>query len=306
MAARNRAALGLEELVELRHADLLEGIAADSLGLVVSNPPYVTSGDMNGLAPDIRLYEPVSALDGGEDGLAVFRRLLPQAARVLRPGGTVLLEVGDGQAPAVAGLAREAGFSLIEVHRDLSGKERIVAATLPGRGHGAVGRLGWPAVGRAGGGARRRCGDRDTYRYRLWHRRPLGLAGGGTASLRRQRSRLPPAVGRDLPFGRLGGVVAAGPRWSVSEGDGGAPTWSVHVRGRDLRSSAVACRHGRLVGSAGAGSSGFARVPRLPGHAPCSDKRQLERPDRSPGGDRGRALRARLLLHRPDGSGADS
>ncbi len=132
MAARNRATLGLEELVELRHADLLDGIAADSLGLAVSNPPYVTSGDMDGLAPDIRLYEPVSALDGGDDGLAVFRRLLPQAARALRPGGTVLLEVGDGQAPAVAGLAREAGLSLIEVFRDLSGKERIVAATHPG------------------------------------------------------------------------------------------------------------------------------------------------------------------------------
>jgi len=132
VAARNRAALGLEELVELRHSDLLNGIAADSLGLVVSNPPYVKSGDMDELAPDIRLYEPVPALEGGEDGLAVFRRLLPQAARVLRPGGTVLLEVGDGQAPAVTGLAREAGFSLIEVHSDLSGKERIVAATRPG------------------------------------------------------------------------------------------------------------------------------------------------------------------------------
>jgi release factor glutamine methyltransferase len=132
VAARNRAALGLEGLIELRHADLLEGTADDSLSLVISNPPYVTSGDMGRLAPDIRLYEPASALDAGEDGLAVHRQLLTQAARVLRPGGSVLVEVGDGQAQAVAGLAHEAGFSLIEVHKDLSGKERIVAATLPG------------------------------------------------------------------------------------------------------------------------------------------------------------------------------
>ncbi len=99
---------------------------------MVSNPPYVTSSDMATLAPDIRLFEPASALDAGPDGLAVIRRLLPQAARVLRPGGSVLLEVGDGQAAEVAGLAREAGFSLVNVHKDLSRKERIVEATLPG------------------------------------------------------------------------------------------------------------------------------------------------------------------------------
>lgn len=132
VAARNRAALRLEETVELRHADLLTDMADDSLILVVSNPPYVTSEDMGVLAPDIRLHEPASALDAGPDGLAVIRRLLPQAARVLGPGGSVVLEVGDGQAPVVAGLARQAGFCLVAVHKDLSGKERMVAATLPG------------------------------------------------------------------------------------------------------------------------------------------------------------------------------
>ncbi len=102
------------------------------LHLVVSNPPYVTSGDMGSLAPDIRLFEPASALDGGEDGLTVFRRLVPEAARVLKPGGSLLLEVGDGQALAVSSLAHQAGFAWVAVHKDLSGKERFVAATLPG------------------------------------------------------------------------------------------------------------------------------------------------------------------------------
>jgi release factor glutamine methyltransferase len=132
VAARNAAAVGLAHLVRFEQADLLEGVVEGSLHLVVSNPPYVRSGDMAALAPGIRLFEPSAALDAGPDGLAVIRRLVPQAARALHPGGSVILEVGDGQAQAVAGLARDAGFSLVTVHMDLSQKERIVEATLPG------------------------------------------------------------------------------------------------------------------------------------------------------------------------------
>ncbi|OFW60792.1 MAG: hypothetical protein A2133_04145 [Actinobacteria bacterium RBG_16_64_13] len=92
----------------------------------------MTSADLASLAPDIRRFEPVSALDGGPDGLSVFRRLVPQAAGALRPGGSLLLEVGDGQAAAVAALAHDAGFAIVDVHRDMSQKERIVEATLSG------------------------------------------------------------------------------------------------------------------------------------------------------------------------------
>ena len=132
VAARNAAAMGLDELVEFEQSDLLSGLAENSLHLVVSNPPYVTSSEMETLAPNISLFEPACALDGGPDGLAVIRRLLPQAAQALRPGGNVLVEVGDGQAAEVVRLAREAGFSVVSVHKDLSRKERIVEATLPG------------------------------------------------------------------------------------------------------------------------------------------------------------------------------
>jgi release factor glutamine methyltransferase len=132
VAARNGATLRLDDLVEFHQADLLSGVVESSLHLVVCNPPYVASGDIAALAPDIRLFEPSSALGAGPDGLAVFRRLLPQAARALQPGGSVLLEVGNGQAAAVTGLAREAGFCLVKVHKDLSQKDRIVEATLPG------------------------------------------------------------------------------------------------------------------------------------------------------------------------------
>jgi release factor glutamine methyltransferase len=132
VAARNAAALGLEDRVELVVADLLSPVPDGSLHLVVSNPPYVTSGELAGLAPDIRLFEPAAALDAGPDGLDVIRRLLPEAARALRPGGSVLVEVGDKQAAAVEALARQCGFALVAIRRDLCGKERIVEATLPG------------------------------------------------------------------------------------------------------------------------------------------------------------------------------
>ena len=132
VAATNAAATGLQGLVEFRQADLLSGVADRSLHLVISNPPYVRSEEMLTLSADVRLFEPASALDGGPDGLAIYRRLLPEAARTLHPGGTLLVEVGYDQAQAVEGMAREAGFALVRVHQDLSRKDRIVEAVLPG------------------------------------------------------------------------------------------------------------------------------------------------------------------------------
>ena len=72
MAEANAKKLGLEDSVELSLADLLAGVSDSSLHLVVSNPPYVASDDMGTLEPDIRLYEPVAALEAGPDGLAVI------------------------------------------------------------------------------------------------------------------------------------------------------------------------------------------------------------------------------------------
>lgn len=132
VAEANAKKLGLEDSVELSLSDLLAGVSDSSLHLVVSNPPYVASDDMGTLEPDIRLYEPVAALEAGPDGLAVIARLLKEAVRVLGPGGSLLLEVGDRQATEVEGLARDAGFALVDVHKDMSGKDRIVEATMPG------------------------------------------------------------------------------------------------------------------------------------------------------------------------------
>lgn len=132
VARANRARLGLDGLVRLVQGDLLQGVPAASLRLVVSNPPYVSDTEMQALAPEVRDHEPAAALRGGLDGLAVVRRLLPQALQALSPGGRLLLEVGADQARAAVPLGLAAGFCCPDVFLDLSGKERIVGLSRPG------------------------------------------------------------------------------------------------------------------------------------------------------------------------------
>ena len=151
VALRNRAATGLDGLVAFRQADLLCDVADGSLRLIVSNPPYVTTAEMESLAPDVRLFEPQEALRGGSDGLDVYRRLLPQAARVLGPGGVLLVEVGHQQAAAVGAIADASVFALVSTHRDLSGKDRFVTATRPGVPVSDLGTLGEGALLALGG-----------------------------------------------------------------------------------------------------------------------------------------------------------
>jgi release factor glutamine methyltransferase len=122
VAAANAARLGLE--VRLARGDLLAGLDGP-WDAVLSNPPYVPEPDRAGLPPEVR-REPEGALFAGADGLAVIRRLIPAAARAA--AATLTLEVGEGQAPAVAALARAAGFDRVEIRRDLAGTERVVVA----------------------------------------------------------------------------------------------------------------------------------------------------------------------------------
>jgi release factor glutamine methyltransferase len=93
--------------------------------LVVSNPPYVRTGDIPTLAPEVRDHDPHTALDGGVDGLAVIRRLVDFAAAVLRPGGWLAFEHGDDQGEACAAMLRERGFCSDSVHPDLAGRPRV-------------------------------------------------------------------------------------------------------------------------------------------------------------------------------------
>jgi len=131
VAERNRQALGLTESVILGEMDLLGGVPDERMRLVVSNPPYVASGDLRGLEPEVSVHEPSGALDAGPEGLDIYRRLVPEAARVLAPGGALFMEVGAAQAEAVVGMAEGAGFIRVDVKRDLAGHQRIVQATRP-------------------------------------------------------------------------------------------------------------------------------------------------------------------------------
>lgn len=97
--------------------------------IVVSNPPYIPDGDIDGLEPEVATFEPRLALAGGPDGLDCYRALVPQMAALAEPGAVVAVEVGAGQAPDVAALFRAAGLCVVALPQDLAGIERCVLGT---------------------------------------------------------------------------------------------------------------------------------------------------------------------------------
>ncbi len=112
-------------------ADLFEDPGEDLLSgpfdLIVSNPPYIPTGDIPGLMADVRDHEPSLALDGGEDGLDIVRRIISEAPARLSPGGLLLIEMGEGQEEAVISLAKECGaYDETEVLKDLNGHPRML------------------------------------------------------------------------------------------------------------------------------------------------------------------------------------
>lgn len=111
--------------------DLLEPVAGEQFELIVSNPPYVAERDRETLTVEVRDYEPAEALFAGEDGLAVYRRLIPAAWAALVLGGWIVLEIGYGQETSVRELLSEAGFAEIDCAADLQGIARVVSARRP-------------------------------------------------------------------------------------------------------------------------------------------------------------------------------
>lgn len=121
----------LESRVRLVAGDLLTPLASRSLDGVVANLPYIPDAEIAGLEPEVRDHEPRVALAGGPDGLDPLRRLAPMAARTVRSGGQVLVEIGAGQQDAATGILVDAGFGPVESIPDLQGIPRVLAASLP-------------------------------------------------------------------------------------------------------------------------------------------------------------------------------
>jgi release factor glutamine methyltransferase len=94
--------------------------------LVISNPPYISTGDIAGLPEEVRLHDPRAALDGGSDGLDAYRAILAEAGGLLEEAGSLVLEIGAGQAWSVRGLAGRAGLEVVATRRDLGGRERAL------------------------------------------------------------------------------------------------------------------------------------------------------------------------------------
>jgi release factor glutamine methyltransferase len=126
VARENAANLGLAGRAAFLRGDWAAGLEPGSFDLVVSNPPYIPSADIEGLDPEVRDHEPRMALDGGPDGLDAYRTLAPQILAMLKPQALFAVEIGYDQPAAVEALFREAGATDVRTVQDLAGRDRVV------------------------------------------------------------------------------------------------------------------------------------------------------------------------------------
>lgn len=125
VARRNVEKLGLQDRAELRAGNWSEGLT-ETFDLVISNPPYIPTADIEGLQPEVAQFEPRLALDGGPDGLDAYRLIIAQLPHLLGPQGVFAFEVGQGQAEEVRALAEAQGF-ITASKLDLAGIARVVS-----------------------------------------------------------------------------------------------------------------------------------------------------------------------------------
>lgn len=129
VARANAVRHGAESKIQFIHAsDLRELDPLLQFDLIISNPPYITASEIEGLDPEVRDFDPRLALDGGPDGLKFYSLLASEARERLTACGSMMLEFGDGQALAISNLLVKAGWNVEAVERDLSGRERILVA----------------------------------------------------------------------------------------------------------------------------------------------------------------------------------
>lgn len=133
-ARKNAERNGVADRIRFEACDLFPS-EAGAFDAVVSNPPYIPSGDIPKLATEVRDFEPREALDGGPDGIGFIRRIISEVKGCLVSGGLLALEVGAGQAERVVTLMREEGFESLAVEKDLYGVERVVLGVNPKPGN---------------------------------------------------------------------------------------------------------------------------------------------------------------------------
>lgn len=130
VARRNAQRHGVAERIRFHHGDGFAALphATEPFDLLVSNPPYIPTGEIATLDPEVRDYDPRLALDGGADGSDFYRRLAVEAPHFLQPGAPVLLEFGDGQEDELRRLFSESGWVFEAIENDLSDRPRIIIA----------------------------------------------------------------------------------------------------------------------------------------------------------------------------------
>jgi len=132
LARANARVLGLEGRVAFSQGDLAAPLAGCRFHLICANLPYIPESEMAGLMPDVGAHEPHLALCGGPEGLALIRRLLPDASEILAEGGRLLLEIWPASLAALTASAEGSGLAVEEVGRDLAGHQRIVTLVSAG------------------------------------------------------------------------------------------------------------------------------------------------------------------------------
>lgn len=129
-ARENAVRLGLQERAAFRQGDLWEPVGDERFDLIVSNPPYVPTEVIPTLEPEVRCGEPYAALDGGEDGLVFYRRIMKEAAGHLKPSGIIIVESGFDEAPQIVALMQDQKLRGIRTVKDYGGLDRVVLGAL--------------------------------------------------------------------------------------------------------------------------------------------------------------------------------
>jgi len=131
VAQLNAERLNVADRVVFKKSDWFENVTGGPFDIIVSNPPYIPSAQIATLSDDVKNHDPMSALDGGADGLDPYRTIVIRAAEFMKPGGLMSFEVGAGQAADVAELLEKQGFQAIQTVKDLAGIDRVVLAKRP-------------------------------------------------------------------------------------------------------------------------------------------------------------------------------